>query len=312
MAQQRGARALDRGPATSTTHHQQSRCSNAHTLAGETASGMEWNTRRHHKVNLRVVGWVYEPLLELEFSNGEEISTRSLEVLPENLEVEYLLLPNIMETGEVSNVRVEPNLMDMLQQILLATREQKVAASEQKAHKINMDTKFENLNTKFENLDVKLSTQIAILEVKLLSALTVGKSEKEVEVTKFKDVNGDCDTIVTISSQVDSWEEFVPQGCDNDDFEVTVPSVDVVVVIAHQVTDSGSDLGVNVESKQDQFTPSAERSKIRSSGELVYPSRWTALKEEGSMEPQWSFYCPHKEIDVVHNLLCQVSLLIIR
>nr|CAD7452953.1 unnamed protein product [Timema tahoe] len=41
-----------------------------------------------------------EPLLELKFNNREEIPTHSLEVLLENLEVEYIVLPNIIETGE--------------------------------------------------------------------------------------------------------------------------------------------------------------------------------------------------------------------
>nr|CAD7199795.1 unnamed protein product [Timema douglasi] len=136
------------------------------------------------------------------------------------------------------------------------TNEQKAALGEIKAHNTNM----------FENLDVKLSTQITSIEVKLLSALTGGKPEKEVEVTKcevrvaidkcevardvkeFRDVKGDCDTTVTISSQVDSWEEFVPQGCDCDDDVVT----------AHQNTDSGRDLGVYVESEVESTTKSVE------------------------------------------------------
>nr|CAD7440863.1 unnamed protein product [Timema bartmani] len=58
-------------------------------------------------------------------------------------------------------------------------------------------------------------------------------------------------------SQVDSWEEFVPQGgdCDNDVEVVTVPSVDVVVIANRN---SGSDIGVIVESEVGSTTKTVE------------------------------------------------------
>nr|CAD7428961.1 unnamed protein product [Timema monikensis] len=316
----------------------------------------------------------------------------------------------------------DPRIMDIFQQLLFGNTRIETKLD-------NLVTQVANMVTKFDNMDTNLSTQTSSSDVKLLSTSTGGKPEKAVEVTKcevrvdldkceiahdvkecgetiisqdsecdvvVKNINGDCDTIVTISSQVDSWEEFVPQGCvcDYDDVEVTVPNVDVVVVIAPQDSDSGSDIGDNVESEVGSttkkvecvggqrahanfvdtqvdwgedlvvcgvlsvtkesvrlgnsmgacnisiptnqrvvghnlrfhwkvvqiiwsqewrmgYTNSLSRTKsvysiskafkIRSNGELVYQSRWTALKEERSMEPQWSFFCPHKEIDV-HNL----------
>nr|CAD7256013.1 unnamed protein product [Timema shepardi] len=125
-----------------------------------------------------------------------------------------------------------------------------------------MDSKLADMETKLATMDAKLDTmgdnlspQMSSVEVKLIN-------QREVEVTKCGEVmvpqvsdsdvlvsdivSGNCDTIVSISSQVNRWEEFVPQGCDDVEV-VTVPSVDVVVAIAHQDSDNGSDIGVNVE-----------------------------------------------------------------